>query len=80
MSRDWTMMVTRRLVTTIGEDAPAGIGRWPRAWEVVEAPSVAFLDEIEKVERGEGSREAVVRAGVELREAWQEAAREYLSR
>lgn len=74
---DWTTMVARRLATTIGEEMPEGIGRWPRAWEVVEAPSRALLAEMASLERGDGDRDRVVRAGVEVREAWQAAAREW---
>lgn len=73
----WTEMVAQRLATAIGEDMPAGIGVWPRAWELVEAPSRALLAEMASLERGDGDRERVVRAGVEVREAWQAAAREW---
>jgi hypothetical protein len=77
---DWTTMVARRLATTIGEDVPEGIGLWPRAWEIVDAPSRALMDEMSSLERGEGDRELVVQAGVAVRAAWQLAAREWEAR
>lgn len=69
--------ITRRLVDTIGREAPHGIGRWPRAWEMVEGPSRAFLAATDALERGEGGRNAVVETGVQVREAWQRAALEW---
>lgn len=69
--------ITRRLVDTIGREAPHGIGRWPRAWEMVEEPSRIFLAETEALELGIGDREKVIEAGVLVRAAWKAAAVEY---
>lgn len=73
-----------RLSDAIRRAVPPGLGHWPRAWEIVEAPSVAFLDALGAWEHaGDGSaKEAELRAAIDdaarrtLR-AWKEAARQW---
>jgi hypothetical protein len=44
MSRRDGTRVARWVTDRVREVAPPGLGRWPRAWELVEAPSAEFLD------------------------------------
>ena len=66
----------RRLAADIAAVAPEGLGSWPPAWELVEAPSGRFLDRLhEWVETGDDELGDVLRyAYVDVVAAWKTAA------
>jgi hypothetical protein len=73
-----------RLSEAVRRAVPPGIGHWPPAWEVVEAPSAAFLDALRAWEAaGDGApnerelREAIDHAARRALAAWREAARRW---
>jgi hypothetical protein len=70
---EWCEWVCRRLHAAIAQETPEGLGAWDPAWDVVEQPSRALLEELEQVERGQGDRERVKRLGVDLLAAWRRA-------
>jgi hypothetical protein len=41
-------LICRRLAKAVAMVAPAGLGYWPRAWELVEEPSRQFLDALDE--------------------------------
>lgn len=69
--------IAGRLCAAIARETPAGLGAWEPAWEIVEAPSAAFLEELALVEAGAGDRDRLVERGVEVLEAWKRAAAEW---
>jgi hypothetical protein len=74
-----TRLIARRVSDRIADVAPPGLGHWPDAWELVAAPSRAFLDALECWERT-GTKAAeveVTRLARQVVEAWSEAAREW---
>ena len=75
--REWTDRLSDRLHELVSAEAPAGLGTWAPAWEIVEAPSGELLDELSRIEDGGGSRDRAKRLAVRLREAWREAGQQY---
>ena len=59
--------------------APKGIGRWDRAWEIVDAPSGAFVIALTAWETSPSDEAALVVSGAYdgVLNAWREAASEY---
>lgn len=77
-------LLTREVSRRIADVAPAGLGHWPPAWELVAAPTDAVLDAIHEWEaagdgtpREEELRRAVSAAADRALEAWREAARRW---
>jgi hypothetical protein len=69
--------VSRAVALAIRQYCPAGLGHWPGAWELVEAPSVAFLDALHEWERIGAPYphpESFRRAANAVVHAWREAA------
>lgn len=57
---------------------PPGLGAWPRAWEMVDAPSARFLEMLKTYRRDdELSRKRVEQAGNDVVRAWKRAAAEW---
>lgn len=78
--RERATEICRRLTADVAEIAPQGIGRWARAWEVVDAPSVDFwvaLMEWESNPSSEDAKDRVRSAYRTLIEAWHQASSEY---
>lgn len=76
-AHQWTAHLCRRLHAAVIREVPAGIGAWDEAWRIVEAPSAALLRELERIERGRGSRERAKRLALAVLEAWRTAAARY---
>lgn len=76
--RDGTR-VARWVGERVRQVAPAGLGYWRPAWELVEGPSRRFLDALARWEAtgSERDRQAVKVAGGEVVAAWTEAARQW---
>jgi hypothetical protein len=78
-------VVARRLAGRVHAVAPAGLGAWGPAWELVEDPSAEFLDALHRWETAEDPsdtaegalKDAVRAAGDKVVAAWQEAARRW---
>lgn len=73
--------ICRRLSVAVDRVAPEGIGHWPRAWEIVEAPDVDFLLALARWEHGpnvDTAADVKVTYNAVL-EAWKQAIREYES-
>ena len=72
-------VVCRRLSERIARVAPPGLGRWGPAWDIVEAPSRAFLAALSRWEEtGTADAAAAVRTAAERVVAtWAEAARQW---
>jgi len=79
MSRRSGRAAARWVAERVGQIAPPGLGHWPPAWELVEAPSEAFLDALAAWERTgtDDAREAARQAGGAVVAAWREAARQW---
>jgi hypothetical protein len=77
-SRDGTP-VARWVTERVREVASPGLGRWPRAWEIVEKPSREFLDALAAWEEtgAPEDKAAASQAGAAVVAAWREAAREW---
>lgn len=71
--REWCAWVTRRLARTISSEAPEGIGRTQAAWDAVDAPSAELIEELQRVAKGQGSRETATELATQLRAAWNRA-------
>jgi hypothetical protein len=71
--REWCDWFCRRLALAIAKDTPGGIGRWDAAWTVVEEPSNALIEEIRRIESGEGDKECAKALGVDVLAAWRRA-------
>lgn len=75
-------LVARRVAARVTAAVPRGLGRWGPAWSLVEAPSRAFLDALDKWEHAddpsdteeEALRDAVREAGARVIAAWKDAA------
>jgi len=80
MSDDWTKKVIARLVETISNEVPQGIGEWDEAWERVERPARALLSAVWKLEHGRGARREVVNTGIALRDVWRQLSEEWQAR
>jgi hypothetical protein len=81
--RDGTR-VARWVTERVAEIAPAGLGRWAPAWELVEGPSLDFLDALgtweetgapEDMEEARRTAAGVVAAWREAARRWEEAGR-----
>lgn len=81
MSAEHRQAKARQLCALLSEQiartAPAGIGRWAPAWEMVEAPSKRFLDALDRWEQtGAAEEVARVRGAYDaVVQAWEDAAR-----
>jgi hypothetical protein len=79
------VVVARRVARRVKAVAPAGLGTWGPAWEIVEDPSTEFLDALHRWETAvdpsetaeEALKDAVRSAGDKVVEAWREAARRW---
>ena len=49
--------ICREITAKVGESAPAGLGRWPETWRLVEEPSNVFLDALDKWAAGDDTPE-----------------------
>lgn len=78
-------IVARRVSAAVADVAPAGLGHWQPAWEIVEEPSQSFLDALEAWELYDGSnphrdqrlRDEIQTAANTVVQAWARAAREW---
>jgi hypothetical protein len=79
MSRRDGTRVARWVTDRVREVAPPGLGRWPRAWELVEAPSAEFLDALAAWEEtgAPEDKAAASQAASDVVAAWREAARQW---
>lgn len=73
----WCEMLVLRLNRAIAGQAPPGLGAWPTAWGITEAPMAALVDELDLIERGQGDPAEAVRLGEEVLAAWTRAAAEW---
>jgi hypothetical protein len=64
-------VIARRVAERVGAVAPVGLGRWGPAWNIVEDPSRAFLDALN---RWEAAADPSPTAEEVLRDAVREAA------
>jgi len=80
--RDRGAELCRRLSAEIAKVAPAGLGTWAPAWEIVEEASTRFLDLLNEWERtgNPDLRPAIREAYDATVAAWTEAARRYADR
>lgn len=72
--------ICRRLTEDVASIAPKGIGRWDRAWEIVDSPSAGFmlaLSAWEAEPTSESAKQAVRDSYGAVVEAWRQAADEY---
>lgn len=69
----------RRLAGDVAAIAPAGLGTWDRAWEIVDPPSAELLAALTAWEAtGDEEAVAAVKAAYDaVLAAWREAARQY---
>lgn len=69
----------RRLCQDVASIAPAGIGRWGRAWEIVDPPSADFMVVLFRWEQtgDDAERPALKAAYRAVLDAWRDAAAEY---
>jgi|GEM_PF-5871971 len=82
--RERARIMAGRLTEAIRRAVPPGVGHWPGAWEIVEAPSVAFLDALAAWEHaGDGSPnesellEAIDDGARRTLRVWKEAAKRW---
>ena len=75
---DFLTRVHRELVQAIKRDVPEGLGAWQPAWEIVEGPSLLLHRISRDFEEGTANREAVIQAGIALRDAWRRAGELYV--
>lgn len=72
----------RNMASKVADAVPEGLGRWGPAWSLVEAPSIEFMDALERFELTDPENEAedhdlrreVHRAASRLLAAWKDAA------
>ena len=78
-AREKARIVAGRVAARIREVAPEGLGRWDLAWELVAAPSDAFMDRLAEWETTDSplTRSQLETASADLVEAWAEAARQW---
>lgn len=76
MSRRDGAAVARWVAERVQEVAPPGLGRWAPAWDLVEPPSMEFLDALARWEESGTveDREAARAAAGDVVKAWREAA------
>jgi len=72
--------IVKKVVVRIAEVAPQGLGRWDRAWDLIEEPSNAFLDALAVWERSDtaDTRRRLQSAADEFVRAWRCAAEEWV--
>ncbi len=77
--REKARIVAQRVAARIREVAPAGLGHFDSAWELVGNPSDVFIDALAEWETEESSdmRSKLEVASTDLIEAWAEAARRW---
>ena len=77
--KDHARLICRKLTAKVNKIAPRGLGNWDRTWELVDGPSGAFLDTLDRwVDHDEPStREDVETTALALLVAWREAAELY---
>jgi len=80
--REGGIRLCRRLAEEVAEIAPQGIGRWDRAWEIVDGPSAAFMIALTRWEAtgSERDKPPLRTAYYAVLEAWREATAEYHQR
>jgi hypothetical protein len=80
--RAWSDHLCQRLHEDVSRVTPAGLGRWPGAWDRVEAPSKALLDLLAEWEQtgNEADRRAAKVAATIVFVAWRDAGREWEAR
>lgn len=72
--------ICRRLTRDVADVAPKGIGRWDRAWEIVDGPSASFMLALSTWEAdptSEAAKQAVRDNYRAVVEAWRRAAEEF---
>lgn len=72
--------ICRRLTTDVAAIMPSGIGRWDRAWEIVDAPSADFMAALsawQSEPTSEPAKQAVRDTYAAVADAWRRAANEY---
>lgn len=82
---DRATAIARHVASRVAAVAPDGLGRWARAWEIVEGPSTVFLDALHRWETAEDpspTAEAALRddlrtAADDVVTAWSDAAVEW---
>lgn len=81
-SEERTRYVCRRLTERVGEVAPAGLGKWDRAWALVADPSTAFLDALREWEEADtpATRDRLQDAADAVVRAWRLAGEEWEAR
>ena len=72
-------IVAGRVAARVREVTPEGLGHWDLAWELVAAPSDAFMDRLAEWEATDSplTRSQLETASADLVEAWAEAARQW---
>lgn len=75
--QQWCDHVCVRLHARIARETPAGLGAWDPVWDLVEAPSRALMEELARIERGEGATETAKALGVEVLAAWRRSAMQW---
>ena len=72
-------ILAERVAARIREVAPEGLGRWDLTWELVAAPSDAFMDQLAEWEATDTpvTRRQLTTASTALVAAWAEAARQW---
>lgn len=77
--KERSRLICQRVSEGVAAVAPRQIGRWTPAWELVEAPSAAFLEALGSwVETGSmEDQRAVQRTAEAVRNAWREAVRQW---
>jgi hypothetical protein len=80
--RAWSDHLCQRLHKAVARVTPAGLGRWPGAWDRVEAPSKELLDLLAEWEHtgNEADRRAAKDLATTVFMAWRDAAREWRAR
>lgn len=72
--------ICRLLTEDVGRIAPDGIGRWDRAWTIVDAPTADFMAALsawESEPKSETAKQAVRDTYRGVLDAWREAVEEY---
>ena len=77
--REKARIVAERVAARIREVSPVGLGHWDPAFELVAAPSDAFMDALAgwQSEDSPATRSKLEAAATDLIEAWAEAARQW---
>lgn len=72
-------VIAGRVAARVREVAPPGLGRWDLTWDLVAAPSDAFLDSLSEWEEADTptGRSELSATATALVEAWAESARQW---